>query len=54
MLGFGLPGLLYLIMIRDPKANIGVETKGQRTCNKVGAVLVIALSLINFVFVVIK
>ena len=54
MLSFGLPGVLYLIMVRDPKAKVGVETKGQRTCNQVGAVLMITLSVVNFVLVVIK
>ena len=52
--GYGLPGLLYLNMIRNPEANHAVETSRQRTCNKIGAVVMIMTSIVNFLLVIAK
>mmetsp|Transcript_23302 Transcript_23302/g.31148 ORF Transcript_23302/g.31148 Transcript_23302/m.31148 type:complete len:95 (-) Transcript_23302:86-370(-) len=51
---FTLPGLMYLLVIRNPEAKTGLETSRQRKWNKIGASLMIALSLFNMLLVVIK
>ena len=51
---FTLPGVMYLLVIRNPKANNEIETPKQRFWNKVGSIAVISLSVFNMVLVVVK
>ena len=51
---FTLPGTMYLILLRDEKANHDIESSSSRKCNKVGSILVIATSIVNMILVVVK
>ena len=51
---FTLPGVMYLLMLRNPNANHDIETVRQRRWNKVGAILVISLSIFNMCLVLYK
>ena len=51
---FTLPGVMYLLMLRNPNANHDIETVRQRRWNKAGAILVISLSIFNMCLVLYK
>ena len=51
---FTLPGVMYLLMLRNPHANLDIETARQRRWNKTGAILVISLSIFNMCLVLYK
>lgn len=55
MISYGLPGSLYLIMAHHtPDANRSVESELGRRRNTIGAVLMVLVSVINFIFVIAK
>ena len=51
---FTLPGLMYLLVLRNPKAKLAIETPKQRKWNKIGAFCVIVLSIFNILLVTFK
>ena len=51
---FTLPGVMYLLMLRNPKAFLEIESAKQRRWNKVGAISMITLSVFNMILVVMK
>ena len=51
---FTLPGIMYLLVIRNPKAVLEVESEKSRTWNKIGSVFMICLSVFNMILVVVK
>ena len=51
---FMLPGVMYLLILRNPKANTQIETVRQSFFNKVGSIFVILISLANMVLAVYK
>ena len=54
IVSFMLPGILYLLILRNPKANHQIETRGLRGWNIAGAILVILLSILNIGLVIAK
>ena len=51
---FLMPGLMYLIMIRNPSALLEIETDKQRSWNKIGSYAMITVSVVNMILVVVK
>jgi len=49
-----LPGLIYLVLLRNEKAFHEVESPKQRKCNTIGAYSVIAMSVFNMILVIVK
>jgi len=49
---FIMPGLMYLLLLRNPNSNHNVESKCTRGCNKFGAVVAILFSVINMGLVI--
>ena len=54
LISFMLPGILYLLILRNPKANHQIESSAVRKWNIAGAVLSILLSLLNIALVIVK
>jgi len=51
---FTLPGVMYLLVIRNPRAFNEIETPRSRFWNKVGSVAAISLSVFNMLLVIVK
>ena len=51
---FTLPGIMYLRILKDPKALLELETDSQRKWNRFGSYCVIALSVFNMLLVIVK
>ena len=51
---FTMPGLMYLIILRNPKAFTEIESERSQFWNKIGSYFVIMLSLVNMILVVVK
>ena len=54
MTSFTIPGLMYLIILRNPKAFTEIESNRARFWNKIGSVFAISLSIFNCILVVVK
>lgn len=54
LISFMLPGVLYLLILRNPKAKHEIESSALRKWNIAGAVLSILLSLFNIALVIVK
>lgn len=54
LISFMLPGILYLLILRNPKANHRIESSAVRKWNIAGAVFSILLSLFNIALVIVK
>ena len=52
--GFILPSLMYLIMIRNPRAFNELETPRQRLLNKIWSFTMIAFNISNMILVILK
>ena len=51
---FLMPGLMYLVMIRNPKALLEMESDNRRKLNTIGSYAMISVSIINMISVVVK
>jgi len=51
---FTLPGVMYILMLRNPNANHELETYKKRMWNFAGSVFVICLSVFNMCLVIYK
>ena len=51
---FSLPGLMYLLILRNPRAFHEIESPKQRKWNKCGAISMICLSVFNMILVIVK
>lgn len=51
---FTLPGVLYLLLLRNERAFHAVESARQRKCNTFGSYAVITLSIFNMLLVIVK
>lgn len=51
---FTLPAVMYLLVIRNPRAFNEIETPRTRFWNKVGSVAAISLSVFNMLLVIVK
>lgn len=51
---FTLPAVMYLMMIRNPKAFHEIESEKQRLWNKIGSVFMVVFSVTNMLMVVVK
>ena len=51
---FTLPAVMYLIMIKNPKAFLEVESDRQRFWNKIGSICLITFSILNGLSVIVK
>ena len=51
---FMLPSVMYLIMLRNEKAFLEIESDRQRFWNKVGSIFMICLSTMNMILVIVK
>ena len=54
IMSFTIPGLMYLLILRNEKALTELESDRQRFWNSIGSYLVIALSVVNMILVVVK
>ena len=51
---FMLPSVMYLIILRNEKAFLELESNKQRFWNKFGAIFMICLSIVNMILVIVK
>ena len=54
LMSFTLPGAMYLMILKNPKALHEIESDKERKWNKVGSIFMIALSIFNMLLVIIK